>query len=147
MNDIFVNFHHPESILGQSGLKLGQLLALQEKPQPFAPGEPLFWDDPYISEQMLSAHLDPTNDLASRRPDTIDRSVDWLVRSLSLTNGAAVLDLGCGPGLYSVRLAQRGCAVTGVDYSRRSIEYATAFARQNKFDIRYRYQDYFNPGR
>lgn len=135
-------FHHSESILDQSGLKLSQLLALQEKPQPFAPGEPLFWDDPYISEQMLSAHLDPTNDLASRRPQTIDRSVDWLVRALNISPGATVLDLGCGPGLYSVRLAQRGCAVTGVDYSRRSIEYATTFAVQNKMDIRYRYQNY-----
>lgn len=66
----------------------------------------------------------------------------WLVRSLGIQPGAAVLDLGCGPGLYAVRLAQRGFAVTGVDYSRRSIDYATAFAKQNELDIQYRYQDY-----
>ena len=28
-----------------------------EKPIPFTPGEPLFWDDPHISAQMLKAHL------------------------------------------------------------------------------------------
>jgi SAM-dependent methyltransferase len=32
--------------------------------------------------------------------------------------------------------------VTGVDYSRRSIEYATQYAQQHGLDIRYRYQDY-----
>ena len=128
--------------LVQSGLMLSQLQTLQEKPQPFTPGEPLFWDDPYISTQMLAAHLDPANDLASRRPETIDRSVDWLIEHLNVSPGASVLDLGCGPGLYSLRLAQRGLVVTGVDYSHRSIEYATASAEQHKLDICYRYQDY-----
>lgn len=115
---------------------------LQEKPQPFTPGEPLFWDDPHISTQMLKAHLNPDNDLASRRPETIQKVVDWLIASLELQVGASVLDLGCGPGLYSACLSERDLRVTGVDYSRRSIDYATEFARQNNLDICYRYQDY-----
>ncbi len=121
---------------------LPQLQRLQEKPQPFTPGEPLFWDDPYISAQMLAAHLNPANDLASRRPETIDASLDWLIEYLGLSPGTAILDLGCGPGLYASRLAQRGFMVTGVDYSRRSIQYATAYAEQNQLGIEYRYQDY-----
>ena len=115
---------------------------LQEKPAPFTPGEPLFWDDPHISAQMLKAHLDPDNDLASRRPQTIQRSVDWLIATLGLQAGDAVLDLGCGPGLYAARLAERGLRVTGVDYSHRSIDYAIQYAREHDLDIRYRYQDY-----
>jgi len=47
---------------------LPQLIALQEKPNPFTSGEPLFWDDPHISRQMLAAHLDPDIDAASRCP-------------------------------------------------------------------------------
>ena len=35
-----------------------QLIELQQKPEPFTPGEASFWDDPYISEQMLKAHTD-----------------------------------------------------------------------------------------
>ncbi|MDY6867648.1 MAG: hypothetical protein SVT56_07050 [Chloroflexota bacterium] len=35
-------------------LNLDLLLQLQEKPAPFTPGEPLFWDDPHISGQMLA---------------------------------------------------------------------------------------------
>ena len=132
----------PNFILEQGGLDLALLNSLQEKPAPFTPGERLFWDDPYISEQMLATHLDPSKDLASRRPETIDRTVDWLATSLGMQPGTSILDLGCGPGLYSMRFAQRGFTVTGVDYSRRSIRYAKENALQLGLDICYRYQNY-----
>jgi SAM-dependent methyltransferase len=119
---------------------LAQLNALQQKPAPFTPGEALFWDDSHISAQMLETHLNPGIDAASRRPETIDRSVHWL--SQTLTPGASLLDLGCGPGLYASRFARAGFRVTGVDYSRRSIEYATKYAKENGLGIEYRYQNY-----
>ena len=121
---------------------LSQLFALQQKPEPFTPGEALFWDDPHISQQMLAAHLDPEIDAASRRPETIDRSVTWLIETLCLQPGDSVLDLGCGPGLYASRLAQAGLNVTGVDYSHRSIAYAAQYAEQNSLKITYRYENY-----
>lgn len=123
---------------------LDQLLALRNQPAPFSPGEPLFWDDPHISSQMLKVHLDPQVEAASRTPMTIDRSVDWLTRTLGLNPGASLLDLGCGPGLYASRFASAGFRVTGVDYSRRSIEYAKAYAAENGLNITYRYQDYLD---
>ena len=121
---------------------VAQLLQLQHRPAPFTPGEALFWDDPHISSQMLQAHLNPDIDAASRKPLRIDRSVKWLTETLGLRSGDSVLDLGCGPGLYASRFARAGLQVTGVDYSRRSIEYATNHARENQLDIHYRYQNY-----
>jgi SAM-dependent methyltransferase len=123
-------------------LDLTALLALQQKPAPFTPGEPLFWDDPHISAQMLTLHLDPNMDLASRRPETIDRTVEWIIATLGLHPGDAVLDLGCGPGLYTSRLAGKGLYITGVDYSHSSIDYATSYARDHGLNITYRYQNY-----
>ncbi|HBX69816.1 MAG TPA: SAM-dependent methyltransferase [Chloroflexi bacterium] len=123
-------------------MNITQLKPYQQKPAPFTPGEPLFWDDPHISTQMLDAHLNPNHDHASRRPETIDRSVDWLIKTMELQPGNALLDLGCGPGLYASRFAQRGLQVTGVDYSQRSIEYAQEYAQQNGLEIEYRYQNY-----
>lgn len=119
-----------------------QLIQLRQKPEPFTPGEPLFWDDPHISAQMLEVHLNPDIDTASRRAETIDRSVKWLMEALELKPGDSVLDLGCGPGLYTSRFARAGLNVTGVDTSRRSIEYAVTYANKNKLDICYRYQNY-----
>lgn len=117
-------------------------MELQRKPAPFTPGEALFWDDPHISSRMLATHLNPDIDAASRRPQTIDRSVQWLIETLGLKTGDSILDLGCGPGLYASRFARAGLQVTGVDYSHRSIEYATTYANENKLDITYRYQNY-----
>lgn len=121
---------------------LPQLLQLQQKPAPFEPGEPLFWNDPHISAQMLKVHLDPNIDAASRTPETIDRSVRWIIDMLALKAGNTVLDLGCGPGLYASRFARTGLQVTGVDYSRISVDYASQYASEHNLHIQYRYQNY-----
>lgn len=121
---------------------LSQLIDLQQKPEPFTTGEPLFWNDPHISKQMLKVHLDPNIDAASRKTEVIDHSVQWMIEMLGLQSGDAVLDLGCGPGLYSSRFARAGLHVTGVDYSRSSIEYASQNASENKLSINYRFQNY-----
>jgi len=125
-------------------IDLQTLFNLQQPPEPFTPGEALFWDDPHISSQMLAFHLDPQQDAASRRPEVIQRSAAWIAAELRLPPGSAILDLGCGPGLYTTHLACMGHRVTGVDYSRRSIEYASAQARQNGLAITYRYQNYLD---
>lgn len=122
------------------------LLDLQTRPAPFTPGESLFWDDPHISRQMLATHLDPDTDLASRKPKTIDASVKWIMAELDLKAEDRVLDLGCGPGLYASRFAQLGVGVTGVDTSRRSIDYAQDYAGKSGRDITYRYENYLNLG-
>lgn len=90
-----------------------------------------FWDDEHISKSMLDAHLCPDTDAASRRMDTIDASVKWL--STVLPEGCALLDLGCGPGLYTSRLSALGYDVTGMDLSRRSIEYAAQHDEATKY--------------
>ena len=123
-------------------LDVARLEALNAPPPLFAPGEPLFWDDPHISEQMLAYHLNPDTEAASRPPAEIAQTVAWLVGALGLESGDAVLDLGCGPGLYAVHLAEHGLRVTGVDYSRRSIAYARQQADARGLPITYRYQDY-----
>ena len=125
-------------------LDIQVLSELQTRPVPFTPGEPLFWDDPHISGQMLATHLDPDTDLASRKPETIDKSVGWIMGTLDLEPGDMLLDLGCGPGLYANRFAQLGIDVTGVDYSKRSIAYARDYADMMGLEITYRYENYLD---
>lgn len=83
-----------------------------------------FWDDPHIASQMLAAHLDPTTDAASRRPEFIQASAAWIASLVP--PGASLVDLGCGPGLYGRELSGLGLRVTGVDLSSNSIRYARA---------------------
>lgn len=128
----------PERLIEGGRLRLDRLQALTGRPSLFAPGEPHFWDDPHIARQMLAAHLNPETDAASHRPEVIEGTVDWLMALLDLRPGVALLDLGCGPGLYTRRLAARGLHVTGVDFSQHSI----AFARQHDPASEYRCQNY-----
>jgi SAM-dependent methyltransferase len=122
--------------------RLGALARALSRPRPFAPHDAPFWDDSHISPQMLRAHLDPTTDAASRRPETIRKTARHLFRSLELHAGDRILDLGCGPGLYATEFARRGVRVTGIDLSARSIAYATERAAADKLEIDYRVGDY-----
>lgn len=115
-----------------------------KKPGLFEPGETRFWNDPHISKSMLEAHLNPDHDMASQKPETIDREIENLVASGVLKPGDRVLDLGCGPGLYASRLAERGMRVTGVDISQRSLDYATQYAAEKGLAINYRCIDFFD---
>lgn len=123
-------------------MDFSNLINLQVKPQPFFPGDSLLWTDPYISSQMLKAHLDPESDAASRKPETILKTVNWLVDQVPLLLGQSILDLGCGPGLYDFHLAAQGYKVTGVDFSQGSIEYARQRAIECGLKIDFRCQDY-----
>src|SRR5207237_6807952 len=49
---------------------------------------------------------------------------DFVVSALELAPGARVLDLACGHGRHSARLARRGFDVTGLDVSASSLELA-----------------------
>jgi 2-polyprenyl-3-methyl-5-hydroxy-6-metoxy-1,4-benzoquinol methylase len=114
---------------------LPYIFSQASKPPLFEPCESRFWDDSHISKSMLEAHLDQTYDGASRRTAGIEKTVRRLTNSGFLKTGDRVLDLGCGPGLYSSRLCLEGMKVTGIDLSRRSVDYARDQAEKERLDI------------
>lgn len=121
------------SILTRSGLDLHHLGKIALPPRPFAGSRRSFWSDPFVSEHLLNAHLDPDTDDASRRPGERAAAVDRIL-AFADRNGAgppgSMLDLGCGPGLYAIEFARAGYSVTGVDFSPVSIEHARESARK-----------------
>lgn len=120
-----------------------ELEVINDRPEPFEfyTAEDL-WTDQYTSERMLAFHLDETSDLSSRRGEFIDLSVEWIVDKFQISQGTRIIDFGCGPGLYTTRLAQQGAQVTGIDFSASSIEYARGTAASEGLDIRYLTQNY-----
>lgn len=99
------------------------------------------WTRPHLARRMLQLHLDQGTELASRPLTAIDSIVEWLDRNITL-EGKRLCDLGCGPGLYGTRFAERGAEVTGVDFSRSSLDYAVAEATRAGRSIRYLHADY-----
>ena len=70
-----------------------------------------------------------------------DEQTEFMARALELPEGARVLDLCCGHGRHSVRLAQRGYRVTGLDLSTYHLRLAKAAARRAGVDIEWVHRD------
>lgn len=47
-----------------------------ERPNLYAEAKGVFWNDEYISKQLLKAHLDPESEGASRKLQFIENSVE-----------------------------------------------------------------------
>lgn len=119
-----------------------ELLKYSANPEPFASSTGAFWDDEHISKGMLDAHLNPNWDAATRKPAFIEKAATWLTEVAPVTSHERLLDIGCGPGLYAERFRDRGYQVTGVDFSKRSINYAKEQTQKNNSGITYHYQNY-----
>ena len=106
-------------------------------PAAWTEGDNIPWNEPGFSERMLKEHLSQDHDAASRRTETIQRHCAWIYEKLLSSKTGNVLDLGCGPGLYASRLANKGCSVTGIDFSPASIRYARETARRDGLSCHY----------
>ncbi len=120
-----------------------ELEKINERPEPFQfyTANDL-WTDEHTSKQMLSFHLNEAIDVSSRNAEFINRSVEWIAFEFNIGKETKIADFGCGPGLYATRLAKRGANVTGIDFSKRSIEYAKEVAAREQLNISYVNQNY-----
>jgi SAM-dependent methyltransferase len=122
-------------------LKLLDIIRRQSVPKPWAEGEKIPWNTPDFSRRMLNEHLSQEHDAASRRFEIIDKHVQWIHNQVLKGNPTRVLDLGCGPGLYTNRLARLGHRCVGIDFSPASIAYAREQAEEASLECTYIQQD------
>ena len=101
-------------------------------PKPWQQGGNLPWNDLAFSERMLREHLDQAHGAASRVDEERRLQLDWLWGKLGLQPGMQICDLTCGPGLYAVELAKRGCQVTGIDFAPAAVAYARNLVQQQE---------------
>jgi SAM-dependent methyltransferase len=76
-----------------------------------------WFDSPYYA--MLYPHRDQSE---------ASRFIDRLLGLLAIPPGSRVLDLACGTGRHSIRMAELGYSVTGIDLSQSSIDSARQHA-------------------
>ena len=65
-----------------------------------------------------------------------------MLERFSLDSGRRVADFGCGPGLYTNRLAAAGARVIGIDFSERSIRHARQTAEEQGLSVEHFHADY-----
>jgi 2-polyprenyl-3-methyl-5-hydroxy-6-metoxy-1,4-benzoquinol methylase len=115
-----------------------ELSEINKRPKPFehyTASE--LWADEHTSQKMLEHHLNETIDVSSRNINFINRSVKWIVNHFNLNTNSELIDFGCGPGLYTSRFAKNEINVTGIDFSKRSVEYAKQTAKGDNLKINY----------
>ncbi len=116
-------------------LPFDALRPFKSKAEEFTPRDTIPWETQ--AEQFL--RYETAEGFMGLRPlPEIEAHVAWLVEHLALPPGAAILDLGCGPGLYSNRLAKHGYRVTGIDIAQPLLDYAQAEAREQGLTSVYR---------
>jgi SAM-dependent methyltransferase len=102
------------------------------------------WTDEHTSKQMLKYHLNKSIDLSSRNKSFIDRSEEWIASHFQVDTNTEIADFGCGPGLYTTKLAERGAIVTGIDFSENSINYAKKVGAEKGLTINYVLTNYLD---
>lgn len=103
------------------------------------------WNTPQISNFVLETHLNESLQGGSKSEEFIEESIDFIKSIAPHNQYNKILDLGCGPGLYSNKLAQAGYDVTGVDISKASIDYAQSQADKNvDLNLQYYHNDLFD---
>ncbi|MEM7129450.1 MAG: methyltransferase domain-containing protein [Chloroflexota bacterium] len=120
---------------------LQDVISRKIPPEPWMDGDKIPWDEPAFSQRMLKEHLSQAHDAASRRFTTIDKHVNWIHSTILAQKPSQILDLGCGPGLYTERLARLGHHCVGIDFGPASIEYAQEQATSQNLTIDYRHED------
>jgi SAM-dependent methyltransferase len=110
-------------------------------PIPWEEGDNIPWDDHDFSKRMLAEHLSQSHDMASRRFEKIDAHVTWIHNEVLGAQPTRILDLGCGPGLYTSRLARLGHECVGIDFSPASIAYAKEQAANHHLNCTYVHDD------
>ncbi len=135
------------NIIKDNKLDMEALKDALKRPEIWKQSTSKFWDDEYISLQMLNSHLDPEIEAASRTREQIEAETNFIINYTDMNGNKRVVDLGCGPGLYAREFAKTGARITGIDYSERSINYAfehvkstyknTDFINMNYLDLDY----------
>ena len=120
-----------------------ELEKINQRPKPFEfyTAEEL-WTNEHTASQMLKYHLNESVDISSRNKKFIEESVEWIASHFNVNKNTKIADFGCGPGLYTSRLAEKGADVTGIDFSKNSLEYAKNTAKEKGLNIEYIWSNY-----
>lgn len=116
-------------------LPFDALRPFKGKPEDFTPRDTLPWER--LAANVLQCGP-PERGFGCLSPAAVvEGNITWLMNNLSLPSGGMVLDIGCGPGLYSNGLAQHGYQVTGIDIAQPFLAYAQAQAESQGWSCTY----------
>jgi SAM-dependent methyltransferase len=120
--------------MNSSPLPFDALRPFKSRPEEFEPRDTLPWASHAVNFLRCRSH----EGFPNMRPfAAADACAAWIAEQIGLPPRSSVLDIGCGPGMYSNRLAARGYQVTGIDIAQDFLDYAAAEAAEHGWPARY----------
>jgi SAM-dependent methyltransferase len=77
-----------------------------------------------FSARMLKDYLFQNEGAVTPNLEQIEKQVEWIHKDILKEKSSKILDICCGPGMYSNMLAKLGHRSKGIDFSPAYIEYA-----------------------
>jgi len=99
------------------------------------------WSTPQLNEFILRSHLNDNIYGGSYDKAHQEKIIEFITKKAPNKKFHKLLDVGCGPGLYTGEFYKHGYDVTGIDLSQNSIEYAKNNAVEENLDIDYSCND------
>ena len=97
------------------------------------------WTDEHISKKLFESHFWEKSNGASRILIVRQETVNWI--NSKIHKNSRIIDFGCGPGLYAYEFGKLGHKVLGIDFNKKSLNYA----KENKSIenmVEYKYCNY-----
>lgn len=94
----------------------------------------------YWNQRSFGYSLDNQEELLNDQ----EKWIELINFYLKINKGMKVLDLGCGPGFFSVLLANYGCQIIDIDYSDKMLEEARNNAGKFKVNVEFQKMDVQN---
>lgn len=114
-----------------------RLFEILKTPSEFENSPDDIWTNERISPFIFQSHFNDEVYGGSKNEGFIVNSIKFINNIAENYNCLEILDLGCGPGVYSFPLAKLGYHVTGIDISEKSIRHANALSYGQNLNIQY----------
>lgn len=101
------------------------------------------WTNDQLKEIVFNSYFTADIEGGSEDESKINSTVEFIVNNFPTQKYPRILDLGCGPGFYSYKLAQKNYLVTGIDISDVALSYAKKQSN-NMENTNYFNMDIFN---
>jgi len=116
-------------------MNITDIVLKTEKPKIYEKGTAFMWTDKHISKQLLNIHLNPDIDLGSRKKSIIEKTANWILNTQKEKGKLAILDLGCGPGLYTEIFAEKSAENKKLDITYLNSSYLEVDLKSDKYDL------------
>ncbi|QUX20066.1 class I SAM-dependent methyltransferase (plasmid) [Staphylococcus haemolyticus] len=120
---------------------MNKLFNFMDNPSEFEDNGNNIWTESRISDIIFDSHFNPEVYGGSKGNVFINETISFIKTIAPINKYKKILDLGCGPGLYSLELSKMGYDVLGVDYSQKSIDYARKQNQITQMDTKYIVED------